>query len=89
MNSRQARIETATRLQFSENSISKIVREKIATGTVSDNSKIRIQKNAFEKLAEEEVETLRKLVSVLPYFSQLSSNFSSKRCFHETFAKKV
>ena len=63
MNSRQARIETATRLQFSENSISKVVREKIATGYVTDNSKIRIEKNAFEKLADEEVETLRKLVS--------------------------
>ena len=63
MSKREARIETATRLQFSENSVTNIVKEKIALGEVTDNSKNKALCNAHEKLADEEIEDIRKLVS--------------------------
>ena len=65
MTRQQARFETATRLQFSEKSVTSIVKEKIAIGEVSDNTKNRILCNAYEKLADEEIEDIRKLVSTI------------------------
>ena len=58
-----AKLETAKRLQYSIESVSKIVREKLSTGTVQDNNASRISSNAYEKLSEEEENDLRKLVS--------------------------
>ena len=39
------------------------VKEKIALGEVTDNAKNKALCNAYEKLADEEIEEIRKLVS--------------------------
>ena len=62
LNTTNARIETAKRLQFSERSVTLTVKEKIATGEVTSNPKNNGLKNAYEKLSEEEIESLRKMV---------------------------
>ena len=62
MDTREARIETANRLQFSENAVTSTVKEKLATGDVIGNPNVRVVKNSYEKLAQEEVEELRKMV---------------------------
>ena len=62
-NTTKARIETAKRLQFSEHAVTQIIKEKIALEDVIDNAKNRELNNAYEKLSEEEVEELRKIVS--------------------------
>lgn len=78
MDTRQARIQTATRLQFSEKTVTNTVKEQIAIGNVSDNCKIREQKNAYEKLAEEEVEAIRKMV--IEYY-KIDTQFIKKPLF--------
>jgi len=68
LDTRKARIETANRLQISERSITQIVKEKIALGNVSSNSKNRSMHNAYEKLSDEEEIELRKMVSTSQFF---------------------
>ena len=60
---KDARIETAKRLKFGEDTVSLVIREKLSTGTVVDNNTPRSTKDAFEKLADEEVDDIQKLVS--------------------------
>ena len=59
---KESREETARRLGFGSQSVRDIVREKLSEGTVQDNLKNRSNRNAFEKLAEEEVDELRKII---------------------------
>ena len=68
LNTTNARIETAKRLQFSEHSVTQIVKEKLATGAVTSNSKNNPLKNAYEKLSDEEIEFLRKSVRIFHSF---------------------
>ena len=65
LSTREARIETANRLLFSERSVSNVVKEKIAIGNVSSNNSSRKTPNAYEKLAEEEIEEIRKMVRMI------------------------
>ena len=43
------------------------VKEKIATGDVVGNPNVRMVKNSYEKLAQEEVEELRKMVGFFAF----------------------
>jgi hypothetical protein len=59
---KEAKYETAKRLGFGEESVAHTVKEIIANGYVEDNKNMRKTPNAYEKLAEEEIDDIRKLV---------------------------
>ena len=60
----QARIETTKRSPYGRKSIKAIIDERLATGTVEDNTKSPDKKSAFEKLTEDEIMLIRKTIHV-------------------------
>ena len=59
---KDARDETARRLQFGEKTVAFAIKEKLSLGEVHDNESTLMRCNAYEKLSDEEVSDLRKLV---------------------------
>ena len=58
----KAKTETARRLDFGIQSIKNVIKEKLCEGVVHNNIKNLVCPNAYEKLAEEEINDLRKIV---------------------------
>ena len=67
-----ARFETARRLQFSVESVSRAIKEILSTGTLESNQMPKLMANAYEKLSEEEESDLRKLVCHYAFFKKCS-----------------
>ena len=59
---KEARDETAKRLQFGVNSVQQVIKEMLNERNVEDNKNIRMSSNAYEKLDEEEEHDLRQLI---------------------------
>ena len=60
---KEAREETAKRLQFGINSVQQIIKEMLSERNVTDNkNNLRSSPNAYEKLDEEEEHDLRQLI---------------------------
>ena len=59
---KDARDETARRLQFGIKSVTFAIKEKLSIGEVHDNKTSLMRCNAYEKLSDEEISDLRKLV---------------------------
>ena len=53
---KEAREETARRLQFGQHSVENAIKEMLSEGNVHNNKPVRIIPNAFEKLAQEEID---------------------------------
>ena len=62
LSDKEARKETAKRLQFGEPRVRETIKEKIFYKDVEDNKNLRLSENAYEKLDEEEEDALRKLI---------------------------
>ena len=58
----EAREGTARRLQFGRQSVANAIKEFLSTGNVTDNKSNLVSPNAYEKLAQEEIDDLRKLI---------------------------
>ena len=59
---KDAKHETSRRLGFSPESVTNTIKEMIANGYVQDNNNARRTPNAYEKLADEEVDDIRKII---------------------------
>ena len=62
MKEKEAREETARRLGFSPQSVVNIIKEMLSEGNVQDNKVNLNCRNSFDKLEEEEISDLRKLI---------------------------
>ena len=62
MPEKEAREQTCKRLQFGDESVHNIIKEFIYERKVEDNKSIKMTSNAYEKLDEETVDELRKLI---------------------------
>ena len=57
-----ARTETARRLGFGVQSVKDSIKEMISEGNVQDNTINRLNPNAYEKLEEEEIDEIRRII---------------------------
>ena len=62
MPEKEAREQTCKRLQFGDESVRNIIKEFIYERKVEDNKSIKMTSNAYEKLDDETVDELRKLI---------------------------
>ena len=59
---KDAKDETARRLGFGFDTVKNAIKEMLAMGDVTDNKASRVTPNAYEKLDEEEIEDIRKII---------------------------
>ena len=59
---KEARHETVRRLGFGHKTVRLVIKEVLSEGGVTDNKYARATPNAYEKLDEEEIEDIRKIV---------------------------
>ena len=62
MNNWEAKEETAHRLQFGIKSVQSVIKEKLSEGFVANSVSSISRPNAYEKLEEEEVDQIRKII---------------------------
>ena len=59
---KDAKDETVKRLGFGLDTVRNAIKEMLATGGVTDNKASRVKPNAYEKLDEEEIDDIRKII---------------------------
>ena len=62
MSEKKARCETATRLGFGRDTVRNVIKEMVTQRDVTDNTHAKMTPNAYEKLDDEEIDDIRKII---------------------------
>ena len=59
---KDAKDQVVKRLGIGERSVANTIKEMLENGTLEDNKNVKMKPNAYEKLAQEEIDDIRKIV---------------------------